>query len=113
MSRVASAPRKKSSKVREIPAGPGRTIEVRAEPGQPQEVVRTVEIREFPPGVILRPRDTPVAVQVKRRIFCPFCRSDRVRRRFSGGGKDYYRCQRCVDETTGDYSAFIVPRAGS
>jgi hypothetical protein len=105
--------RKPKSKIEEIPAGPGRTIEVRPpEPGQPVEVVRTIEIREFPPGTIMRPRETPLFVQVRPRpVVCPFCQGE-ARYRFNSGGKNYYSCKRCVAPDTGDYTVFIVPRAG-
>lgn len=115
MSRVATPPRKRQTKpapLREIATGPGERIEVREPPGAPAEVVRTV--REFPPGTILRPRTTPARVQVIPRrpeIRCPFCDSPDVKRRHNGGGKDYFRCLRCVDETTGDFTVFVVPRA--
>lgn len=87
-------------------------IEVRGDPGAPLEVVRTV--KEFPPGTILRPRTTPARVQVipkRPEITCPFCDSPDVKYKHNGGGKNYYRCRRCVDETTGDYTTFPVPRA--
>lgn len=109
---MAAAPRKpKASKVREIQAAPGRTIEVRGEPGAPVEVVRTVEVRTFPPGTILKPRETPKMTQAPPKpIVCPYCDGE-TKYRFNSGGKNYYSCKRCVDPETGDYSVVRVPHA--
>ena len=73
--------------------------EVQAQPGAPLVMRRT-----FPPGTIPRP---PVpAPPVVRPVATCDCGSTDVEVSSSKGPLVYYRCRRCVDPATLDYTIF-------
>lgn len=73
---------------------------------------RVVLERRFPPGAIIRPDVKPRVnvreIQAKPKTKCEACGSDDVERYASSADADYYRCRRCVDPNTFDWTTFKV-----
>ena len=67
-------------------------------------------IHSYPAGMSVRPPgDPPQAVARPRPIKCPYCGAEGsagVERASHKGRVVYYRCLKCVDTATGDFSIF-------
>lgn len=66
----------------------------------------------LPAGAIPRPElDRPLAAQRVVPVECPWCKTRDVRYFSKWASTRYYRCRRCADPHTGEWSSFKVLEA--
>jgi DNA-directed RNA polymerase subunit RPC12/RpoP len=75
------------------------------------EMTRKKRKRKLPDEGVIEKPDVPIRKEIQevKKVKCPWCGSRRVfQNSGSKSGIVYYRCGRCVDGETGDWTTFKV-----